>query len=102
MSGLMGKLKSLSSADGPARVQLTELTNDAGYKVVGARFYQHPTYGQSIIITMLINGEEQISFLPKRYAKSLSEADLDSLSAGDYKIKCVGVKNGSPQLEFFK
>lgn len=102
MSGLLGKLKTLSSADGPARVQLTELTDEAGYKLVGARFYQHPTFGQSIIVTLLINGEEQIAFLPKRYAKSLSEADLEALAGGDYKLKCVGVKNGSPQLEFFK
>lgn len=102
MADFANKLNTLQVVEGPPRADLTKLTDPAGYLIKSARFHHHHQFGVSIIVDLLVNGEDKIAFLPKRFARTLCQAEVDLLCTGDYKLRSNGVVNKSPVIDIFK
>lgn len=102
MSDFMAKLNKLEVTEGPPRAAITDLTHANGYPIVKGRFHVHPQYGTSVILDILIDSKPFVVFLPKRFAMTLSQADVDRLSEGGFRIKCTGVTNKSPNVKIYQ
>lgn len=102
MADFLHKLNKLQKVEGPPRVDLTTLTAAEGYLVMKARFHTHETFGTSIIVDLMVGEQPMVGFLPKRFALSLCQRDLDELSSGSFRLRCTGVTNKSPDITFFK
>lgn len=102
MADMSSKLNKLVVADGPPRCDLTKLVSEEGYPIMGVRFHQHTKYGTSIIFDLEVDGQRVVAFLPKRFARTLCQAEVDCLSSGGYRIRTNGVTNKSPNIIIFK
>lgn len=102
MSDFASKLNKLQVVEGPERIDLTTLHSTDGYDIIAARFHHHQQFGSSIIVTLMVNSEERIAFLPKRFARTLCQSEVDLLASGGFKLRCTGVVNKSPVVEIFK
>lgn len=102
MADFASKLNKLVVVEGPPRANLTELTDEAGYTILAARFHVHPTYGTSVIVDLMINGEKAMAFLPKRFGRTLNQQEVDTIGNGQYKLRVTGVTNKSPNVVIFK
>lgn len=96
------KLTALKVAQGAERVEMKSLTDKKGYKIMAARKHVHKKYGASIIIDVLVDDVQKVTFLPKRFAKELTDEDINRLDSGDFMIRCVGFTNRSPEVEIAK
>lgn len=95
-------VQALSEPKEVDRLKLDTLTDEAGYFVKSARIFHNLTYGLSIIVTVLVDGEEMVGFLPKRYANYFTPEQVDLLGSGIHKIRCVGMVYNSPNLKISK
>lgn len=102
MADFSAKLNKLQVVEGPPRADLTKLTSSEGYPILAARFHCHAKYGTSVIIDVNVDGEPKVAFLPKRFARSLNQEEVDLLASGGYRIKCTGITNKSPDIVIFK
>ena len=100
MADFKSKLNNLEVSRGPPRASITDLIDPAA--ITGARLHSHREYGTSIILDIIFNGIPHIVFLPKRFALNLTQAEIDSLAAGGYKIKCTGMTGRSPNVQIFQ
>lgn len=102
MADFASKLNILQVVEGPPQADLTTLLNPEGYYITTAWFHNHhQTFGSSFIVTLIVDGEERIAFLPKRFAHTLCQSEVDLLLTGGYKLRCTQIVNMSPVIRDF-
>lgn len=102
MSDFKSKLNNLEVSRGPPRAAISDLIDPAGYPITGARLHSHREYGTSVILDIIFDRTPHIVFLPKRFALNLTQAEIDTIAAGGYKVKCTGKTGRSPNVQIFQ
>lgn len=103
MADFTSKLNKVAAVEEPPRADLSNLTNSAGYDIAAAIFHHHQTFGSFVIVNLIVEAEERIVFLPKRFARTLCQSEVRDLpSTRGYKLRCTSVVNKSPVIDIFK
>lgn len=76
---LTSKLNKQQVVEIPPLVGLTTLSNPEDYEIMAVRFHRHQIFGSPIIVNLMVNGEERIAFLPKRFSRTLCQLEVDLL-----------------------
>jgi hypothetical protein len=98
---LMEDLAALEEYKGPPKVSCKDLTAAEGYPITSLK-RMDSRFGASIVAEITMpGGEPAITFLPQRFVDQLTNAQIEVINKGGFRMRSTGMTGRSINLKIY-